>query len=385
MKPGWRGLALLPLAGVLFATSCGGKFFPKENGGGGNTSSGDYLYAGNTGTSPFTIAAFSIANSKLNTLSGSPYNFGAASPSALAITPKNTFLYVGSTAGGIYVYTINSNGTLTIGNSGNAVATGVFPSALKVDSTGNWLIAAQGVAGTNGSAYLFAINTSTGALTAQGNAVTLDVGTPARIAMTPNNQIVYISLGTGGVDILSFSASSGSLSLSQILHPKNSNNADYGLAIDSSGSYLFVTETGTVVNNTSGLRVLKIASNGGLTELSTSPVQTDLGPVAVMVSTNGYVYVASRTSNVIDGFALSANGALTTLPNSPYTTGTTPVDLAEDNSHTYVAVACSGGTPDLQVFKIDTSASTAGQLLSFATAATASTSPAGASVIAATN
>jgi 6-phosphogluconolactonase (cycloisomerase 2 family) len=377
-------MAFLPWAGFLLLSSCGGKFFPKPSGGGGNTGSGDYLYVANTGTNPFTIGAFSIANSKLNTLSGSPFNFGTVQPSALAVTPKNTFLYVASVAG-IYVYTINSNGTLSIGNDGNPIITNILPSALKVDSTGNWLIAAQGVAGTNGSAFLFSIDTSTGALTQQGNQVTLDIGTPVHIAITPNNQIVYISLGTGGVDILGFNASSGSLSLSQILHPKTSNNADYGLAVDSGGNYLFVTETGSVVNGTSGLRVLKIATNGGLTELSTSPVQTDLGPMAVLVSTNGYVYVASRTNNVIDGFALSANGALTALPNSPYSTGTNPVDLAEDNSHTYVAVVCSGGTPDLQVFKMDTSASTAGQLVSFATSSTASTSPAGAASIAATN
>jgi 6-phosphogluconolactonase (cycloisomerase 2 family) len=386
MKLVVRHLIFLPLAGLLLLSSCGGKFFPKETGGGGNTGSGDYLYIANTGTNPFSIGAFSIANSKLNALSGSPYDFGASQPNALAVTPKNTFLYIGSIAGGIYGYSINSNGTLSILNSGNALVTGILPSALKIDSTGNWLIAAQGVAGTQGSAYLFSINTSTGALTSQGDPVTLDVGAPARIAITPNNQIVYISLGTGGVDILGFNASSGSLSLSQILHTKNSNNADYGLAIDPGGSYLFVTETGSVVNGTSGLRVLKIAANGGLTELSTSPVQTDLGPVAVIVSASGsYVYVATRTNGRIDGFALSANGALTALPNSPYSTGTNPVDLVEDNSHTYVAVVCSGGTPDLQVFTIDTTASTAGQLVSFATASTASTSPAGAASIAATN
>lgn len=382
----FRSLLILPFAGCLFLSSCGGKFFPDENhsGGGGNTTSGDYLYIANISTNPLTLAAFNITSSGVASLSGSPYNFGLVTPSALAITPQNSFLFVGSIDGGIYGYSINSNGSLSILNSGNPLVTGILPSALKVDTTGNWLIAAQGVAGTNASAYLFAINTSTGALTAQGNALTLDIGTPVRIAVTPNNQLVYISLGTGGVDILNFSASAGTLSLFQNLHPKNSSNADYGLAVDPSGTYLFVTETGTVVNGTNGLRVLKIAANGALSELSTSPVQTDLGPMAVIVSSNGsYVYVATN-SGVVDGFALSANGALTSLPNSPYTTGTNPSDLIEDSSDTYIAVVCSGGSPDLQVFKIDTTAATAGQLISFATASTASTSPAGAYRVVAT-
>src|SRR5579885_1510060 len=89
MQPVWKRLASLPLVSVLFLSACGGKFFPKETGGGGKTSSGDYLYVANTSVNPFTIAAFSIANSKLNTISGSPFNFGAAQPSALVVTPKH--------------------------------------------------------------------------------------------------------------------------------------------------------------------------------------------------------------------------------------------------------------------------------------------------------
>jgi 6-phosphogluconolactonase (cycloisomerase 2 family) len=90
------------------------------------------------------------------------------------------------------------------------------------------------------------------------------------------------------------------------------------------------------------------------------------------------VYVANRTANNISGFLLSTTGALTQISGSPFTTGTNPVDLAEDTTNTYIAVACSGGTPDLQVFTLGTT--TAGALDSFATATTG-TDPTGAAAI----
>jgi 6-phosphogluconolactonase len=362
------------MAGILFLSACGsGKFFPggDSGGGGGNTASGNYIYVGNfSGSSSFSLGAFSIANSKLNTLSGSPLNLGAVLPTSMAITPKNNFLYIGSAVGGIYVYTINSNGTISIGNSGQPVVTGIIPSVIKVDATGNWLIALQGIANTtNALANVFSINTSNGFLTTQGSQVTLDVGLPTHMAFTPNNQIIYVSLGTGGVDGLLFNANSGTLQTSQHLSPKATNNADQGVAIDPTGTYLFVTETGNVVNSTNGLRTFKIGTNAVLNELSTSPVQTDLGPSGVLVTSNGnYVYTANSTNGTVSGFALSTTGALTPLTGSPYSTGSGALDLVEDNTHSYIAVVCSGGNPDLQVFSIDTT--TPGQLDSFASVAT---------------
>lgn len=373
---GVRCLQVLAMAGMLFLSACGGKFFPDEDGGGGGggggTNSGNYIYVGNSsGSGSFNMGGFSIANNKLNTLSGSPFNLGTVFPSSLAITPKNTFLYIGSEAGGIYVYTINNDGSISIGNSGQPVATGILPSVIKVDTTGNWLIALQDTGGSNALAYVFSINTSNGMLTTQNSSagVTLDVGSPTHMVFSPNDQQVYVTLSTGGVDGLLFNSSSGQLTPSQHLNTKASSNADLGVAIDPTGTYLFVTETGNVLNNKNGLRVLKVSSNAAMNELSTSPVLTGMGPSSVLVSSNGsYVYVTNRTDGTVSGFSLATTGALTALTGSPYSTGQTPLDLVEDNTHSYIAVVCSNGNPDLQVFKIDTT--TPGQLDPFGTAAT---------------
>jgi 6-phosphogluconolactonase (cycloisomerase 2 family) len=322
------------------------------------------------------VAGFTIASSALNNLANSPYAIGLP-PNALAVTPNNAFLYVGSLSGGIYAYTINSDGTLTVANSGSPVATGISPATMKVDPTGKWLIAAD----LTPQVYVFAIDTSTGALTAQGNALGLDTGSTSNLYITPNGQNVYISLGTGGVDILTFNTSTGVITkLNQILNPKSSSNADFGLASDPNSKYLFVTETG--INS---VRVLTINTTGStaLTELSTSPVKTGLGPSQVLVTSDGsYVYVTNRTDGTISGFTLAANGSLTALSGSPYTTGAAPVDIMEDQSHAYIAVACASGNPDMQVFSIDTA--TPGKLDAFASKTTG-TDPTLASAIAGTH
>jgi hypothetical protein len=111
-----QGLCCLLLLGV---TGCSSFFVPQTNSGGGTNNTGDYIYVGN-GNNTF-IAGFDVNSSGgLSVLSNSPYNNGVAAQS-LAVTPANTFLYVGTT-NGIYEYLINSNGSITIQNGGSAVA-----------------------------------------------------------------------------------------------------------------------------------------------------------------------------------------------------------------------------------------------------------------------
>ncbi len=58
----------------------------------------------------------------------------------MAVTPANTFLYAGTT-NGIYAYAINSNGSISVHNSGSAVAQDMVATQMQVDSTGNYLLA----------------------------------------------------------------------------------------------------------------------------------------------------------------------------------------------------------------------------------------------------
>lgn len=368
--------ALVALAGC-------GQFFPPlsssggSSGGGGTTSAGDNLYVANLGTNPLSVAGFSVATTgTLSSLSGSPWSV-ELEPTALAITPNDSYLYVGSAAGGIYVYTIGSNGAISIANDGSPVATGVAPAVLRVDPTGNYLIGADALVG---NVYVFQIGAG-GALTAiSSSLVTLNASVPANdLEITPGGGLVFVSCGTAGIYTMSFNTGTGALAQIQgVLNPKQSGDAVYGMAVTPSGSFLLAAETGI-----SSVRVFSIGSSGSLTEVTGSPVKTGLGPFGVLVdSTGSYAYVTNRTAGSISGFLLSNSGALTPITGSPFATGSLPEQMVEDKTNAYIAVICAGGSPDLQLFKFD--ATTAGALDSVATTKTG-TDPTEASALAATH
>jgi 6-phosphogluconolactonase len=382
------------LCGLLVLVLAGCDFFVPQTGGGGGGNTGDYLYVGN-GNNRY-IAGFGVSSTgSLSVLTGSPYNNGVAAIS-LAVTPGNTFLYAGTTSG-IFVYAINSDGSITVQNGGNITAQDVVPTAMQVDSTGAYLLATGISTSYQAQAIgIYQIDSSTGVLTAltgsplalyTGKASTATVLTPTAILITPNNSYVYVSLASLGVQVLTL-GSGGALSTGSaatILPPfsTSSSPADYGLASDPNSKFLFVGEFNT------GLRVLSIGANGSLNEVSGSPYAVGTGAAGVVLdSTGSYVYVANKGSNSISGFTLTAaSGRLTAISGSPFSSGgQLPIALVNDNSKKYLAVINagsngSGGNSDLQLFKFD--AVTDGKLDPVATATTG-TDPTNPQAIAAT-
>ncbi len=374
----FQGLCGLFLLGL---TGCGGFFVPQTNGGGGSNT-GDYIYVAN-GNNPY-FAGFGVSSSgALSVLSGSPYNNGVAAQS-LTVTPANTFLYAGTT-NGIYLYAINSNGSITVQNSGSAVAQDMVATQMQVDTTGGYLLAAGFGTSIGAQAIgIYQINSSTGLLTAvtgsplalyTGNGSTPAVVTPTGLLITPNNSYVYVSLGKLGVQILTLGAR-GALNTGgnppPLLLPVSTSTSpsDQGLASDPLSAFLFVSEINT------GLRVLSIGTGGTLKEVSGSPYAVGTGPTGVILDPTGsYVYVANKGSNNISAFTLTAtSGKLTAITGSPFASGgLLPIALVNDNSKKFVAVINSGsngsaGNSDMQVFKFDTT--TNGKLVPISTATT---------------
>jgi 6-phosphogluconolactonase len=368
--------ALFCLLLLLGVTGC--DFFVANN---TPTNTGDYLYVSNANNT--YLAGFNVSTSgALSVLSDSPYNNGVAAQ-ALAVTPSNTFLYVATTAG-IFAYVINSNGSITVQNSGTAAASDVVATALQVDSTGNYLLAAGISTALAAQAIgIYQIDTSTGLLTAltgsplplyTGNGKTATVVTPTAMLITPNNSYVYVSLQSLGVQVLTL-GTGGALSTgttATFLPPRSTSTSpvDYGLASDPNSKFLFVCEYNT------GLRVLSIGTSGTLNEISGSPYTTGTGPTGVVLDPTGsYVYVANKGSNNISAFTLTlASGKLATISGSPYSSGgQQPIALVNDSQKKYLAVINNGnngssGNSDLQLFKFD--ATTDGKLDSVSTATT---------------
>jgi len=371
---------------LLGLTGC--DFFVPQTSSGGTTNTGDYLYVGN-GADAY-IAGFGVSSAgALSVLTSSPYNNGVAAQS-LTVNPANTFLYAGTT-NGIYVYAINSNGSLTVQNSGSAAAQDVIPTVMQVDSTGSYLLAAGIGTSTAAQAIgIYAIDPTTGLLTAltgsplalfTGTATTATVVSPTSMLITPNNSYVYVSLGQLGVQVLTL-GSGGALSAGTAptyLSPRSTSTSpqDYGLASNPTSTFLFVAEINT------GLREFSIGTAGALNEISGSPYAVGTGPTGVLLDPTGsYVYVANKGSNNISEFTLTAaSGKLTAVAGSPISSGgLLPISMVNDNTKQYVAVINSGqntasGNNDLQLFKFD--ATTDGKLdpVSNATTGTDPTQP----------
>ncbi|MHB8301947.1 MAG: lactonase family protein [Acidobacteriaceae bacterium] len=369
----------------LTVTGCGGKFFVplcQENNTcttsgttptGGTTPSGSstyssYAYVANANLG--TLAGFPVPTATFTSLTGSVYNLGTP-PSALVATPKGRFLYVATSAGSVFVYVIDqANGSLTLGNSGQPVTSTLNPTWMTVDRTGNWLFM---VSNSSPQLLIFQIDRTDGVLvqTSQGTIAT-SAGNPTQVYITPNDAHLYVGLGLGGTDAFLFDSANGTVSNQMHIRPLiNGGSSDNAIGSDNKSAFLFLGEAGT------GIRVLTIASNGVLNEISGSPFtsNSELGPASILVDpTNTYVYVAYRTTNSIAGYTLGSTGALTQLSSSPFQTGSGPTQISLDSTGKYLFAIDVGGNPDLQVFQFDTT--TPGKLNTVASVATGA-NPAG--------
>ncbi len=358
------GLAVL---GVLSLSGCG-NFFSKQTGGGGggggtgNTTAGDVLYSMDSLNASVSGYVVSTAGA-LTTVTNSPYAVGIV-PTSIATTPANTYLYVGG-ATGIVGYAIGTSGVLTALNSSQPLATDVIgPLSMQVDSTGAYLlVAAEDLSTTLPEIGIYSITATTGALTpltgsplavkaGNGSTSTSPVNAPYQLYITPNNSYVYLTLGGGGTEILTFSAASGALTdTGTFLKLNAAGFGQYGVIANSTSNVLFIAETGV------GVRAFTIATTAGLTEIAGSPFKSGNGPTGLALdSTGDYLYVTNKGDSTISGYSVAASGTLAALSSSPYSTGLLPLSLSLDQSKNFLAVANSGGTPNLGVYKFDATA-----------------------------
>ena len=198
-------------------------------------------------------------------------------PAAIAVGTPNgnngNFLYV-STEGGIYLYTIASNGALTVGNSGQPIAPIPYiANSMRVDSTNSWLVFT--ISGLS-QLYALAINSSTGLPTVLGEQpVTLPLptnATPLQLVISPNdsssctNCYVFVAMGNAGTETVLFNPASanpfvGSGNISVLNN--QTDRADNTVAVDPQNRLLYVGETGDGSGTqTGGLRAFTFTGTG---------------------------------------------------------------------------------------------------------------------------
>jgi 6-phosphogluconolactonase len=272
----------------------------------------------------------------------------------MVVTPNNTLLYVGSSTG-IFVYFINSDGSLTAPTTGSQPA-GVFAPALTVSPDGQWLIALDG---RTQQLDIFQINASTGALTSVNLPATYtpNSGTwqPSDVRVSPDGTLIFAALGTAGDVVFTFNTTTGVAASSQGLSTGNVATGDYGLAVSPKTTYLFVARSGT----NGGVAVYSIGSGGSLTSVTGSPFAAGSGTFSVALDSTGtYVYAANRFDGTISGYTIVPSTtvlglSLTPLSGSPYISGKTVQSIGVDSTNKYLLAAAVGGAPDLTMYSFD--------------------------------
>jgi len=347
-----RWVAIAVAMALPVFTGCAG-FFPPINGGGsgGGGTTGNLVYIANQGAS--SIGGFVIGTGTLAAVNGSPLAAGYK-PLSMVVNPSNTLLYVGA-ATGIFVYFINSNGSLTVPTTGSQPA-GVNAQSLTISPDGQWLIALDG---TTQQLDIFQINATTGGLTSLTAPATYAIqsGTwqPTQVRISPDGTLIFAALGTGGDVVFTFNTATGVAASSAYLATGSAATGDYGLAINSTTTYLYIARSGT----NGGVAVYSIASGGVLTSVTGSPFAAGSGTFSVVLNITGtYVYAANRTDGTISGYTIVPSTtvlglSLTPLSGSPYTSGSAVQSLGADSTGKYLLAVAVNGAPDLTMYSFD--------------------------------
>jgi 6-phosphogluconolactonase (cycloisomerase 2 family) len=369
----WAMVRGLLLAAGVMLTGCGGFFVPPDNGGGGGGGTTTArVYVANAATG--TVSGYSIGDSKLTAVPNSPVMLGFA-PVAAVVSPNNAFLYVASTAS-ISVYAINSDGSLTAQNNGVVISV----ASIDISPDGKWLFGLDTIQNTVDQ---FQIDASSGGLTPTTTPASYDpltgTITPHMLKVSPGGNLVICALGNGGERVFTFDTTSGALTYSQGLSLNTSGTSDNALAIDSTGSYLYVARSGT----NGGVAVYSIGAGGVLNSVAGSPFAAGSRPFSIVLDkTDKYLYVANRTDSTISAYTIGAGSALTVVSGSPFSSGQQVISLGTEPSGTYLLAGANEGSPDLSMYTFD--ATTPGKL-NLATSVATDTDPAGVVAIAVTH
>jgi 6-phosphogluconolactonase len=348
--------------------------------------------SGTCGSNSSTSGVFYVLNQTTDQIVAMKITSGlpAAVPLAIAVAPNGNFLYV-STGYGIFLYTIGSNGALTLEN--NAPISQDTPNTMQVDATNSWLV--EAVSGM-GQLNAIAINSNTGALAVSGETeqfVALPSSanpTVKQLAISPNDSsscnscYVFVAMGSGGTEAIYFNpGNTNPFGSASHINLANSAGGANTVAVDPSNRLLYVGETNALpsATQTGGLRAFTIAAIT-INEISGSPfASAGAGPIAIQPTADGnYVYVANRsvtnsTTGNIAGFSVSTT-SLTSI-GSVAAGPAGAIALAEDSTGSFLLAVDFAGDPDLEAYSMSS-----GTLTSALTGSTG-TDPVGAVAIAA--
>jgi 6-phosphogluconolactonase len=335
----------LLLAGCGNFFSCEGKSECPATGTGSGTNTGDYVYVSNSTTANTDLNGYSPASATLAATTSSPYNLNFI-PSAIAITPTNSFMFISSdlSSGSIYGYTIGDGGQPTILDSGKPLVNDNVAS-MDVSPDGQWLFVMD--AAPAEEVEIYSINSTTGVLTFSSYVALAGAPngqfTPLSVKIAPSGEFFVCSLGTGGANVFSFNTTTGVPGAGTLITPGTAATGIYAATWDANNN-LYTA-------GTAGLQVFSVSSAGAPTLAAT--YTTGAGAKSILVnSASTYIYVGNQTDGTITGYAIGTGAVLTAIAGSPFSGPPTVSALATNSTGAYVIAAGYDGSKGIQLFTI---------------------------------
>jgi 6-phosphogluconolactonase (cycloisomerase 2 family) len=282
----------------------------------------------------------------LTPLAGSPLLTSVGSPTAVAITPTGSHLFLaGFGSAQVGAYAIGADGTLTE-VPGSPFAAGSSAIAEAVSPDGKYLYITNRGAG-NVSAYSIGAD---GVLTPLAGSPFAAGGSPEGIALTPSGSYAYVA-NRSSANVVAYSIGADGALTPLAGSPYAAGSGANAPVLTPDGQFLYVANSGA--NNVSGYR---INVDGSLTPLPGFPVATGAFPQFTAISPDGRaLFVANNNDETVSAYTIGPDGSLTPALGSPFTAGSNPFSAvaSPDGQHLYV------GSEDVWAYAIGAGAALA--------------------------
>jgi 6-phosphogluconolactonase len=257
------------------------------------TANGEFVYTGNSNGS---ISEYKVGKTgTLAKIKGSPIK-GLMNPVGMAISSFYNVLYAEDPSAELsYDYTIIAKtGVLSLSSSGGTDGNG--PQAIAVDPFGQFTLVVNTASdemaiGIPGSGYVGTVPTGSN---------------PVAITIDPTSQFVYVA-NSGDGTVSAYNLSLASPYLTQIGSAVAAGTTPSAVMAEPYGQYLYVANSGS--NNISAYSIDFLT--GALSAVG-SAFPTVTGPSALGVSNDGkYLYVTGKSADELQQFTINSDGTLT--------------------------------------------------------------------------
>ena len=321
---------------------------------------GRFAYVTNTTSNSVSAYTINSSTGALTAVPGSPFASGAE-PIGITVDPSGRFVYVANSGDNtISAYTISSStGALTQILS-PVPEPGLNPGSLAVDASGSFLLVGDF---QSNQVTEYTINNPTGELNfarvtrtrVEPFSLALASGTTA-VTYTPT--FAYVANGLDNT-ISSYIVDPLTGALSSIGPPVSTASAPTPMAVDPTGSFLYVGGRGQPLGSNGTVSAYAIGNNGAVVAITSVPSGGDTFDMAIDPS-GRFLYVLLGGLG-ISGFTIQSSGGLVSIPNSPF-----PVSgafgIAVDPTGRFV-YATNSDTPGwISIFTIDPVTGTLNQI-----------------------